>query len=310
MATCFLLLLVTIQYVRGNNVSSNGENDGGFNWGYDADNGPSTWPGICQTGLQQSPINISQSMTISYNCDELNFLNYSSSGSIQLYNSGRSLAIIGFASWEAQPSIGGGGLNGSYDLAQCHFHWSQTDQSSADHVIGSVNYPLKLHLVHIKHGLDITEAAQLPDGLAVIEVLFEINEGVASPLLSMQNAINATRPENGYAWMDGFEPDSLLPTVRSSFYRYAGSLTTYPCTEAVVWTLLAQPLPVTHTLVDMFRQFEDSSDNLLLSTSRPTQPLNNRPVLLRQLTNNARSIIVEKRIIPIYLMLLGLWSSG
>jgi carbonic anhydrase len=36
----------------------------------------------------------------------------------------------------------------------------------------------------------------------------------------------------------------LLPNELNYFYRYAGSLTTPDCDESVVWTILAQLIPI------------------------------------------------------------------
>jgi carbonic anhydrase len=45
------------------------------------------------------------------------------------------------------------------------------------------------------------------------------------------------------AGLSGIDPNALLPAGRS-YYRYAGSLTTPPCSEDVDWMLLTDSMPV------------------------------------------------------------------
>ena len=43
----------------------------------------------------------------------------------------------------------------------------------------------------------------------------------------------------------------LQPTVKS-YYRYMGSLTTPPCTEAVLWTVFTKPVTIARETVSAF----------------------------------------------------------
>ena len=42
---------------------------------------------------------------------------------------------------------------------------------------------------------------------------------------------------------------ALLPGDMDTFYRYAGSLTTPPCSESVVWTVFPSPIPISEQQV-------------------------------------------------------------
>ena len=40
-----------------------------------------------------------------------------------------------------------GGLNGSYEFAQAHFHWGSVDDVGSEHTINGKHYPMEMHLV-------------------------------------------------------------------------------------------------------------------------------------------------------------------
>lgn len=99
--------------------------------------------------------------------------------------------------------------------------------------------------------------------LAVVGVF--LREGAANPLI--QEIWDAVDAEG-----DGeIDPEALLPQDRS-YYRYAGSLTTPPCTEGVRWHVLAEPVDLSAAQVDEFRA-------IFPHNARPLQFLNDRPVL-------------------------------
>jgi carbonic anhydrase len=136
-----------------------------------------------------------------------------------------------------------------YKLVQFHFH------TPSEHRLHGEQFPMELHFVH-RNALG---------ELAVVGVF--LREGAANPLI--QQIWDAVSSEAG----GQIDPEDLLPQNRE-YYRYAGSLTTPPCTEGVRWHVLTEPVELSAAQVDEFRA-------IFPLNARPIQPLNGRPVLER-----------------------------
>ncbi|CAD5231325.1 unnamed protein product [Bursaphelenchus okinawaensis] len=198
-------------------------------WGYDSHNGPESWIENCASGRKQSPIDIHAADVDYALINKMHFANYIRTGNVSVKNNGHSVMISGFANWgEHQPYIYGGDLETKYHLLQIHFHWGPTNDIGSEHTIGTLHYPIEIHLVHQK---------------------------------------------------DGTKDLTVLP---DNFYRYQGSLTTPGCGEQVIWTVFAEPLPITQKQLTMFRKLTSGSGNTFdLGNFRNTQPLNGRRIKYR-----------------------------
>lgn len=103
--------------------------------------------------------------------------------------------------------------------------------------------------------------------LAVVGVLHETgsaNEALA-PLWSALP--KSTEEKKGIA---RFDCAAVLPKDRS-MYRYAGPLTTPPCTEGVRWQLIQTPTSVSEAQVKAFNE-------IIKPNARPVQPVKARDV--------------------------------
>ena len=66
---------------------------------------------------------------------------------------------------------------------------------------------------------------------------------------------------------------ALLPADRT-FFTYAGSLTTPPCTEGITWYVLKVPIEMSRAQIAAFTKLEHLRHN-----NRPIQSLGGRAVL-------------------------------
>ena len=66
-------------------------------------------------------------------------------------------------------------------------------------------------------------------------------------------------------------PPSFLPADQTTF-RYAGSLTTPPCTEGVSWFIMIRPVEMSAEQIAAFQAIYDGNH-------RPVQPVNDRTIL-------------------------------
>ncbi|KAJ9559006.1 hypothetical protein OSB04_013620 [Centaurea solstitialis] len=231
-----------------------------FSYDINAHNGPNHWSEIhpnwcmCNHGDMQSPIDISNERVQTTSRLGKIDRDYKPANAT-LENSGHDMKLR----W----SEGAGHIhiNGTdYQLNQFHWH------TPTEHTINGKRFNLELHLVH-----------QSTDGkVAVVGIMYKI--GRPDSLLSMLKPyLKALASTKDVETSVGIINPRDIKIGSRKYYRYIGSLTTPPCDENVIWTIVKKVRTVSREQVNMIREaiHDDAKVN-----ARPTQPLNNRRVKL------------------------------
>lgn len=270
-------------------------------WTYDNQEG---WKGkFPSCGLQaQSPIDIPD---VCYRKDvkvnnklDIELINYDKKfklGKLTLRNTGSSAKmLLENATAEVitkAPKITGTALNGNvYQFAELHFHWNQKDNRGSEHSFNGAREALEMHLVHwnTKYG-KMTEAVKHADGLAVYGVLFNVdteNNPAMNPIVDYLNDI--VEKGSGIIVGEKFSLLPMLPKSYKTFYRYQGSLTTPPCTEAVTWLVAVQIQKIGYSQIHEFIHLDSAEETHSLTTKRNIQALNGRTIEVSSKTHCTR----------------------
>ncbi|KAJ6838262.1 alpha carbonic anhydrase 7-like [Iris pallida] len=223
--------------------------------------GPNNWGNLnanwrtCETGRRQSPVDVDRSRAqLDPHLNELSTA-YQSADAI-MKNRGHDIMV----EW---PSGGGTLLIGSkpYVLNQCHWH------SPSEHTFNGIRYPLELHMVH---------QSNIDNEITVVGIVYGVGQSntfINEKLMSALREFISTGQNKSN--MGITQPPQILDN--SPYYRYLGSLTTPPCTEGVIWSLMKQTMTVSREQLDLLRAAVHGNDN-----ARPIQPLNGRTVSLYQ----------------------------
>ncbi|XP_010773959.1 carbonic anhydrase 4-like [Notothenia coriiceps] len=243
-------------------------------------NGPEKWNHAnsnCE-GKQQSPINIVTRKTLK---DErltpFKFDNYQQIFRGTIKNNGHSVQV----GVPHLSTVSGGGLPTSYKAVQFHLHWGNNGGPGSEHTIDGEQYPMELHIVHMKHHyIDLTTALSDPEGVAVLGFFYEKSNRANRKYEPIINALRSIKNANGNTSLLPVSLAQLIPAEQNltSYYRYKGSLTTPGCTEAVVWTLFESPIPLSMEQLRAFSELKFHDGNSMVETFRPVQPLNGRQV--------------------------------
>ncbi|CAH1389172.1 unnamed protein product [Nezara viridula] len=230
------------------------------NWNYTRKG--DDWEGVCQTGIRQSPINILSRWTIPRFAGlPLRLSNYDQEVPVTVTVDQHHFTIRIDPDPSVRIAISGGGLRGNYVLQSAHFHYG------SEHLIDTKRYALEAHLVHYReiYGNRTDAATNDPEGIAVLGTLY--CEATANS--NLEQVLQGANGEQVKLRFRDFLPRNL------DFYRYQGSLTTPPCSEAVVWTVFKNSLPISQQQVDAIKgNFPDD----VTSTYRNVQRLNTRRV--------------------------------
>ncbi|BBP42528.1 carbonic anhydrase [Thiosulfativibrio zosterae] len=191
----------------------------GAHWGYSGHEGPEHWGDLsheyatCKTGHTQSPIDIKPSADVDLEAIAFDY----KVSPMSILNNGHTVQV-NFAKGSTMKVEGK-----TYNLLQVHFH-----TPSENHLMGKSS-PMEAHFVHS------TDDGQL----AVVAVLIE--EGKTDSFIEKIVKAMPKTPMPA-ATVEGVSLSAMdyLPADKS-YYRFAGSLTTPPCSEGVSWFMMKNP---------------------------------------------------------------------
>ncbi|XP_055453538.1 carbonic anhydrase 9 isoform X2 [Psammomys obesus] len=167
-----------------------------------------------------------------------------------------------------------------YLALQLHLHWGSSDRPGSEHTVNGHRFPAEIHVVHLSTAFsELREALGRPGGLAVLAVLLQEGPEENSAYEQLLSHLEEIAEEGSKTEIPGLDVSALLPSDLSRYYRYEGSLTTPPCSQGVIWTVLNQTVKLSasqlHTLsVSLW----GPHDSRLQLNFRDTQPLNGRMI--------------------------------
>ena len=186
------------------------------------------WPGLCQTGKEQSPIDVQ--WVVNQPKMMIGLEGYTNFDTGIISDLGATLQFNTLAEDKdaVMTLLRADGSTTEWKPLQFHFH------APSEHAIGGQLFDLEIHFVHLPEG------GPDPDGqgfAAVLGVIFDRLAGgdECNPFIDSLNF-----NENG-AEIDVTDvrvKDFLNEINTDIFFSYDGSLTTPPCTEGVKWSVL------------------------------------------------------------------------
>ncbi|XP_026659916.2 alpha carbonic anhydrase 1, chloroplastic [Phoenix dactylifera] len=238
---------------------------GAVMFGYSGPTGPDKWASLspdyemCSKGERQSPVNIDKNV-VAYNPGLEALKRDYVPANATLVNHGYHVALL------FDKNVGTVLADGkNYNLESVHWH------SPSEHTIDGRRFPVELHMVHKSDNGKI----------AVVGILYQY--GRHDPFLvqiqkQLKELANETCKGDEEARIPvGVVNASALKRRSRKYYRYFGSLTTPPCTENVIWSILGKVRQMTK---EQAAALQAPLHQEYRNNSRPTQPLNYRAVEL------------------------------
>ncbi|BAT85217.1 hypothetical protein LR48_Vigan04g074400 [Vigna angularis] len=252
----FFLFIIYPSTFTASSLSHSKPEDEEFGYTEGSRNGPDNWwrlnPKwrVCGKGKRQSPIDLSDKVVHEF--PQLgNLQKYYKPAPALLKNMGHVIMV----KWNG--NAGQLNINGTYyKLVQCHWH------TPSEHTFNGTKFELELHAVHQNSKGEI----------AVIGIWYKIGrpDRLLSKLLKELKSLGEKDIDLGV-----INPGMM--ELGRKYYRYVGSLTTPPCTEGVVWTIVKKVKTVSRK---QLRALKEAVHHGYENNARPTQELHGRQVWL------------------------------
>ncbi|XP_022144635.1 alpha carbonic anhydrase 7-like [Momordica charantia] len=272
----FVILCLLSSSISANDESYHVKEEEEFDYIEGSKRGPEHWGNLkqewtkCKDGTIQSPIPLSKEIA-KLNKD-LGQLNRSyKPGNATLKKNGHHIAV------EWTKNVGSIQINGTnYLLQRCHWH------HPSEHIINGERFDLELHMVHVAN------SSNKLNKMAVVALLFRF--GPPNPFISkIADNLKLLDEGNREREVGSLDPlDAINKTdhgQNKNYYTYIGSLTTPPCSEPVIWTVMEQISSVSPAQVSLLRRIVDKGAKM---NSRPLQEINHRGVFFYDSSSEAK----------------------
>ncbi|GAQ84872.1 carbonic anhydrase [Klebsormidium nitens] len=242
-------------------------------WGYGGPAGPLRWGGFCILGRQQSPIDMPVKGT-SYRPDTFGKLQFDyHAADVNILNTGHGTMQVNFPAGSSTLRVG----KRTLDLLQFHFH------SPSEHAVDGERFDMEAHMVHKDRETGtLAVVGTLLQAVPDVEALF--NPALEAALQLAPREHGAMKPAAVCAPTCinvKVSAEDLLPVVSDadsrSYFHYAGSLTTPPCSEGVDWFMMGNTVRIPYTQLVSFLQYVGDQRTLAFNT-RPLQPIRDREI--------------------------------
>lgn len=153
----------------------------------------------------------------------------------------------------------------------------------SEHTYGGIQYPLEMHIVHVKSGTGFGEGDESPfdniDGLAVTGFMFWPSSDDNPALEPIISALSDITGYNDVTEFSSFDLEALIkPSMGRRYATYEGGLTTPTCNEVVRWINFEYPLDVSERQLAAFRTLLDKNGNSIVNNFRSPQDIGGRTV--------------------------------
>ncbi|KAM9374798.1 receptor-type tyrosine-protein phosphatase gamma [Phaethornis superciliosus] len=258
-------------------------------WAYSGTYGPEHWVTSSEKcgGSHQSPIDIIDHQARvgdEYQELQLDGFDTESSNKTWMKNTGKTVAIL----LKDDYFVSGAGLPGRFKAEKVEFHWGQSNGSAgSEHSINGKRFPVEMQIYFYNpDDFDSFGTAVLENRVVgAMAVFFQVSQRDNPALDPIIHGLKGVVHHEKETFLDPFVLRDLLPTSLGSYYRYAGSLTTPPCSEIVEWIVFRKPVPISYHQLEAFysiftteQQDHVKSVEYLRNNFRPQQSLNNRKV--------------------------------
>ncbi|XP_047982783.1 alpha carbonic anhydrase 1, chloroplastic-like isoform X2 [Salvia hispanica] len=265
----FFTWTISLLIILGSNAftTSTSEVEETLQFTYSGATGPDKWASLnpnfslCATGKLQSPINIVSARAVRNSKWKPLIRNYRAVN-VTLVDNKFTVAI------EYPDDSGEISLDEKqYRLKQMHWH------SPSEHRVNGNRFAAELHMVHVSDDGKVLVVATLfqlgrPDPVlqTIDKKLYELG--------SEYRSSEATAPIQ----VGVFHPAELRTSLRK-YYKYTGSSSVPPCTEHLIYLVIAKPRYISKQQVAALKA---PLDIRCKNNARPCQPLNARHVHLYQ----------------------------